>query len=135
MNIDESRIQKLEEFIGLRIAKATSTIKKAIEEQGQGDRLVYTLSDIASQCGLKVGTLRKEIKAGRLESFVKCNRALVTAEAFKAWLSVRDKSKPRGNYLERLMKKQDPINEEGQEEEITGEEIEEALSEAAKMEK
>lgn len=97
---------RLEQFIGLRIAKATREIKKAIEEQGKGDRLVYTAAEVADQCGLKMATIRKEVKDGKLEGFIKNNRLLITAEAFKKWLTVRDASKARGNYLSRLMKKE-----------------------------
>ncbi len=89
--MDEERIQKLESFIGLRISKAAESIKKAIEEHGKGERLVYTAADVAQQCGLKVSTIKKEVKRGRLEGFIKNGRLLITAEAFKSWLAVRDK--------------------------------------------
>lgn len=107
--MDENRIRELEAFVGLRIAKAAEGIKQTIRNEfgkrATGDRLVYTAAEVAAQCGLKTGTIRKEIAAGRLEGFVKNNRLLVTAEAFRAWLLIKDEHKPRGNHLENLTRK------------------------------
>lgn len=100
--IDEDRIQKLEDFVGIRIMKAAVDIKNAIKEQERGDRLVYTVADVANQCGLAISTIRKEVAAGRLDGVIKCNRLLITAESFKAWLAVKSEHKRRGNYLERI---------------------------------